>query len=270
MTVSAYARLFSIEVLHPYFSAPSRLKLRFLPDTATQAWLARTDCVVRGFDHLLHVYFEAERNSPARIVAADGGRVELRFGVYAQDRQFGRFTDDLPTMDAAPLTFRSDGAAKDGEALRLATAKDEDAVTWTEGSRPDFVVAITLVDEVPTGDAPGPLYRVALKARESFWKYILLGDWTQIRVVDPQSAVTFEDAADATLPDGRVVHAVRSKKAIPLAERFEHRFELHAVSAASGEAPFKRVLPTPAPANLARDRTSDGRELLVSEIFVPR
>jgi hypothetical protein len=270
VTVSAYARLFTIEVLHPYFSAPSRLKLRFVPDAATQAWLTRTDCVVRSFDHLLHVYFEAARNGPARTVAADGGRVDLIFGVYALDRQFGRFTDDLPTMDAAPLTFLSEGSVKDGEALRLATAKDKDAVAWSEGPRPDFIIAVTLADNVATDEAPGPLYRVTLKSRESFWKYILLGDWTQIRVVDPQSAVVFEDAADATLPDGRVVHAVRSKKAIPLAERFEHRFELHAVSAASGEAPFKRVLPTPAPANLARDRTSDGRELLVSEIFVPR
>jgi len=270
VTVSAYARLFSLEVLHPYFSAPSRLKLRFVPDAATEVWLTRTDCVVRSFDHLLHVYFEAERNSPARTVAADGGQVDLTFGVYALDRQFGRFTDDLPTMDAAPLTFVSDGAAKDGEALRLASAKPKDARPWTEGPRPDFVVTITLTDNVPTGDAPGPLYRVGLRSRESFWKYILLGDWTQIRVVDPQSAVTFEDAADATLPDGRVVHAVRSKSPIPLAERFEHRFELHAVAAASGEAPVRRVLPTPAPANLARDRTSDGRELLVSEIFVPR
>lgn len=268
--MSAFARLFSVEVLHPYFSAPSRLKLRFAPDAATAAWLARTGCVVKGADNALHVYFEGDRNVPARTVAADGGAVDLRFGVYAQDGQFARFTDGLPTIDAPPLTFWSGQSSRDGEALRLSASPDR-ASHWSEGPRPDLVVAVTLGgNQVPTGDAPGPLYRVALKSRESFWKYILLGDWTQIRVVDPQSAIAFEAAADATLPDGRVVHAVRSKSAIPLAERFEHRFELHAVATASGEAPVRRVLPTPAAANLARDRTPDGRELLVSEIFVPR
>jgi hypothetical protein len=269
VTVGAYVRLFSLEVLHPYFSAPSRLKLRFAPDAATEAWLARTGCVVRSFDHLLHVYFEGEKNAPSRAVAADGA-VDLRFAVYAQDRQFGRFTDGLPTMEAPPLTFWSGAAKKDKDALVLSPGADR-AEPWIDGPRPDLVVAITLSGkQVPTGDTPGPLYRAALKSRESFWKYILLGDWTQVRVVDPQAAVSFEDAADATLPDGRVVHAIRSKSAIPLAERFEHRFELHAIAAASGEAPVRRVLPTPAAANLARDRTPDGRELLVSEIFVQR
>jgi hypothetical protein len=268
--MSSYARLFSVEVLHPYFSAPSRLKLRFVPDAATQAWLARTGCIVRSFDNVLHVHFETARNVPARTVAADGGSVDLRFAVHAQDRQFGRFTDGLPTMDAPPLTFWSGKAERAKDALRLSPSADK-AEPWVDGARPDLVVAITLGDkDAPTAETPGPLYQVALKSRESVWKYILLGDWTQIRVVDPQSAVAFEDAADATLPDGRVVHAVRSKSAIPLAERFEHRFELHAIAVASGEAPVKRVLPTPAAANLARDRTSDGREFLVSEIFVPR
>lgn len=268
--MSGYARLFSLDVLHPYFSAPSRLKLRFVPDAATQAWLARTGCIVRSQDNALHVHFEAERNAPARIVAADGGSVDLRFAAYAQDRQFGRFTDGLPTMDAPPLTFWSGSAERAKDALRLAPSAER-AQPWTEGPRPDLVVAITLGGkQLPSAKAPGPIYQVLLKSRESVWKYILLGDWTQIRVVDPQSAIAFEDAADATLADGRVVHAIRSKSAIPLAERFEHRFELHAVAVASGEAPVKRVLPTPAAANLARDRTPDGRELLVSEIFVPR
>lgn len=268
MTVSAYARLFSAEVLHPYFTAPSRLKLRFVPDAATHAWLARTGCIVRAVDNTLHVHFEAERNAPSRTIATDGG-VDLCFGVYARDRQFGRFTDGLPTIDRPPLTFSTHKAAKDGEALRLAPAPD--GHPWTDGPRPDLVMRVSLAaGEAPTAAAPGPLYRLALKSRESVWKYVLLGDWSQVRIVDPQAAVAFEDAADAVLPDGRVVHAVRSTSAIPLAERFEHRFELHAVAAASGEAPVRRVLPTPAPANLARDRTPDGRDLLVSEIFVPR
>ena len=270
-----YELLFSVEVLHPYFRTPSRLRLRFEPDAATRAWMTRANCVVRVVDHVLQVWFEAERNGPYRTLAGTNAEFDLCFGVYAQDPQFTRYTDGLPTTEQPPLCFFGGEAVADGETWRVPPAQTL-CWPWRSALRPDFVLAIPMTAALaPRADVadkafkPGRAYSVALKSRESLWKYFLLGDWDGASIVDPDRAVVFEAAPDATLPDGRTVKAFRATSLIPLAERFDARFELHA-DAAPGGSPVKRVLPVPSAANLARDYDKNGRDLLVSEIFVPR
>ena len=278
---AAYERLFSVEVLHPYFSTPSRLRLRFEPDAATRAWMARASCVMRTVEHVLQVYFEVERDGPYRTLEGSNAEFDLCFAVYAQDPQFTRYTDDLPTAGEPPLCFYGGEAVADGATWRLGPSRTL-GWKWRAGPRPDFLLVLPMTAALApraaapeAGDAPGRAYSVTLKNRESHWKYFLLGDWKEPSIVDvgnaaPGKAIEFEAIPGTTLPDGRKVNAFRATTPIALEERLTPRFKLHATAVEPGIAPIARLLPVPAAANLARDRDKDGHDLLVSEIFVSR
>jgi len=261
--MSGYDTLFTLDVLHPYFSDAARLRLRFQPDAATRAWLERTGCIVRTSSNQLRVHYETARDGPRREVADGDGPVDLRFAVRAVDPRFGQYTDGLPPMSEPPLTLWGGDAAKDGDGWRMKPSAKR-VLVWPEGRRPDFVVALPV--DTKAIDARRA-YNVPLQSRATLWKYLLLGDWNGSlpQVVDPDKAMRFEPGPDEVLADGRTAKVIRAADPIPLAERFDQRFELHA-GGKPGRVIVKR-LPVPGAANLSRDPAGAS---FISEIFVQR
>lgn len=129
------------------------------------------------------------------------------------------------------------------------------------------------------------LLRIA--TRRCPWKYLLLGDWAELcasgqiddlmLTMSPPLAslseggapLRFErDAAQETLPDGRLAWVFRSPEALPLAERSSRRVAL----SDAGSTPARVLmdaLPHGAPGSLRREVRA-GSTQWVTEIFLTR
>lgn len=262
-----YELLFSVEIAHQYFDEPARLGVRFRPDETSRAWLAQTDCLVRGAGNRLRVYYRAAPDASRTPMAQTAGGVELRFGVVAADPLFANYTDDLTPIDAEPLRFGGGYGVLDGGVWKITPPLGPPRLSLGDGPRPDFVVCIPLAGDL--SDA-GRSYRVELNSRATTWKYILLGDWKTVtpRVVDTAkaNAVAFEAASKEVLADGRSAWAIRSRGRIPLAERPGQRFQL---CDADPDNVLINPLPAAGPDSFGLEVAGDAPSL-ISEIYVPR
>ncbi len=259
-----YSLLFGLEVIHPYFSDPARLRLRFEPDEASAAWLTKAGCVTRVWSHRIEVHHETKRDLPRRL--ADMGQADdLRFAVHALDPRFAQYTHDQTQMHEPPLTFWGGDASRRDADWRMHPGTDH-AHFWTAPTpRPDLVAVIPVAGEPA---AEPRRYSLALRSRATIWKYLLLGPWDDVEpyIEDPDRAFAFAAAPDEALADGRIAKVLCSQKPIPLSERFAQKFELRARE--PGDGPGRSLikrLPVPHPASLA-GRRSDST--LVSEIYV--
>jgi hypothetical protein len=113
-------------------------------------------------------------------------------------------------------------------------------------------------------------YVLRFAARAAVWKYWLIGDWrdSQPQVVDPDGQAAFQQAQDATLPDGRAAVTIRSVAPIAIFRHSPFRFQLRG-RAGSGERLLVKRLPVAGTTQLTREPRALGGSL-VSEIYVHR
>jgi hypothetical protein len=120
------------------------------------------------------------------------------------------------------------------------------------------------------GRGAAPHYRMAIAARSTIWKYLLLGDprrWgaQQLRVTDPEGGVEFTEGRPEPLADGSPATVIVSRHPLPLEHGARRRFELHGTPRHGPE----RVLIEHLPVAHARGfGQRDASGALVSEIFV--
>ena len=111
-------------------------------------------------------------------------------------------------------------------------------------------------------------YYLKFKARETIWKYYLLGNLTKknLDIVDLNNETQFEDTGPESLPDNRTALTFRSKQILPLREKSEYRFQLKEKDPNGGKVLIKR-LPV-ASANQFLKESINGKEAILSEIFI--
>jgi hypothetical protein len=130
---------------------------------------------------------------------------------------------------------------------------------------------------VVAADAPAPQwppepkrYVLRFATRAAVWKYWLIGDWrdSEPQIVDPDGQAAFQQAQDATLPDGRLALTIRSAAPIAIFRRSPFRFQLRGRTGNAERLLVKR-LPVAGTAHLVREPRAQGGSL-VSEIYVHR
>lgn len=270
--------LFGIVVEHAYYAGERCRGLRFEPDAESAAQLARHGCIVRRGGEGVGVHAERPELPPTTWL------------VRARDADFANCTDglaprpgELPFFDGVaavrePLSGPQDGAGAPTWRLHadeFASARDLQAVdapalaaALSPAQRrvpPAFVVRLPAV----AADTAGRRYRIRFQARQTTWKYCLLGDWPQdpLQVVDLGRGIAFGEPAREELADGALALAIRSGSPIALRERSPQRFQLRARGGA--QKVLVKRLPVAGASQLSRE-TIAGVSTLISEIHVYR
>lgn len=271
--VQRWSRVFTVEARHEYFAngiCPG-LVLRETPDTARA--MVNLGLVRRDIAGGIAVFSDGTASADAR---------DLEFFLETTDPAFHSYTEIEGLGGDAVLAFDSSrcaGPQPDGT-CRLHAAPEASAAdrldpsvsgtAFVPGSRPVALVRIRVASPAQgAGLLAGVRHVIAFRARRRYWKYYVLGQEASepppsIRDADAQEE--FEPAAPALLAGDRPAVTLRSKAPIALRERPAQRFQLR-VRTPAGERVLVKRLAVATPHLLGKE-TIDGREVVVSEIYV--
>jgi hypothetical protein len=111
-------------------------------------------------------------------------------------------------------------------------------------------------------------YHIRFKARETHWKYFILGDANRegVFVKDAKDEIEFDYLGEEEVANGRKAKVFLSRQAIPLRDRAKPKFQLLVPRHNRLKVLVKRL--AVASANRINKVKLDDRELFVSEIYV--
>lgn len=272
--MQTWHRAFTIEARHTYFHDGRCTSVRFEPTGESRARCANLGLVCREAPGAIAVI----RASDAPDAT---GAAPLVFRIVTDDRAFGSYTRLDGADTTSTLMFSSDRAAAPGDdgTRRLhagahVSAADRERLdapalqgfvdSRDRAAPPLGFVSIALP---PTAAADGDTWVIEFDARNTLWKYFVLGPPDAAPTIrDADGRIEFEPAAATVLPGNRRAVTLRSKVAIPLRERPTQRFQLR-VATPAGERVLVKRLALGSPHRLGKD-TVDGREVTVAEIYV--
>jgi len=280
-----YQPLFTISVDHKYFSDGLWKGLDFVPNPEALKVFKGAGVLLRQTKNGIGVIYDQDKSGALRLYAEDaGGSLSFSFKVYAKDRTFANYTAPSTHKENAILCFDSRGRDVDAETGKIRLSKDEyvseedfeemDTLVAEDilGERdrrvpPDFVVNIFIRFE-GAGSFAAKDYGIKFNARQSFWKYYLLGNMNRSNpsIVDLDNRVEFEFCGDVVLPDSRPAKVFRSKALIPVLEKSSCRFQLREPGPGAGRVLIKR-LPVASESRLGME-TVNGKSEIVSESYV--
>ncbi len=111
-------------------------------------------------------------------------------------------------------------------------------------------------------------YHIRFRARETHWKYYILGDANRegVFVKDAKDEIEFDYLGDEEVANGRMAKVFLSRQAIPLQDRAKPKFQLLVPKHNRLKVLVKRL--AVASANRINKVKVEDRELFVSEIYV--
>jgi hypothetical protein len=283
--MGTYLPLFNVSVEHGYFSGGLWDGMDFIPCSATAVLAGRGYILVKQTGNGVGVYYESGCELALRLLAEDtGGLLRFNFRVYARDKSYPNYTG-LPATGGGTILYFTNhgkGGKSDGGKMSLSRedcassadlAKMDDLIqagVLGEQHRrvpPDFALSIQAAADM---DAAGSArdYSIRFAARQSYWKYYLLGNMNRANayIVDLDSRVEFEPGLDAVLPGNRPSRVFRSKERLAVTERAGYRFQLREPGPGAGRVLVKR-LPVAAGSRLGREMI-DGKLEIVLENYV--
>ena len=111
-------------------------------------------------------------------------------------------------------------------------------------------------------------YHVRFQARETYWKYYLVGDANQpnAHIKDVDGKVDFEDLGEEMLSNGSLARIFISKQALPLQARAKQKFQLLVKKNGRTKVYVRRL--AVASAKRINKQILNSSELFVSEIYI--
>ena len=111
-------------------------------------------------------------------------------------------------------------------------------------------------------------YHVKFQARETYWKYYLVGDANQpsAYIQDIDGKIEFEDLGEELLSNGSSARIFISKQALPLRARAKQKFQLLVKKNGRSKVYVRRL--AVASAKRINKQIVNGNELFVSEIYI--
>ncbi len=273
-----------------YFTRGLDPGLKLIPTIHTHATVEKTGLLVRSSPNGIRVFYDHHSLETLRLFADNPDEpLQLVFKAYAEDLWFSCYTE-LPAADEDSILYfdNRNSIIDESDRLKLHTAEhvsEKDLVklntlplaeVFNQRDHivtPEFVVCIHMApDEIRSLEQPSKntmqKYFISFKARETFWKYYLIGNISKKKcfIVDLKNETEFEDTGQTSLPGGRNALTFRSKRKIPLQEESEFRFQLKEKGPNGGKVVIKR-LPVASASQFCRE-IIDGKETIVSEIFI--
>ena len=257
--MGVYQPLFTLSVEHLYFSDGLWKGLDFIPNPVTSKIIDSAGMVFRKTNNGISVHYDNDKTEVLRLYSQDtDGALQFSFKVYAKDRAFANYTEPSSLKDNAILYFSNPEENRDAGNQLTRLSKDEfvsekdrekiDALIIEDilSARdlrmpPDFMVNIYIK---PTSDGNWATRNFGIKfnTRQSFWKYLLLGNMNKNNsfIVDLDSNIEFECCGEVILQGDKPAKVFRSKELIPVLERSNFRFQLREPGQGSGKVLIKR------------------------------
>lgn len=280
-----YQPLFSVSVKHMYFSDGLWKGLDFSPIPGTMKVLDGAGMVFRQTRNGISVFFDDAKTEALRLYARDAdGTLRFSFKVWARDRSFANYTAASGGKENAILCFSNRGASGEVEVGKASLSKGEfvseddfeeisalvaeNVLDPADRSMPpDFVVSIFIEAEKAGGLSPQD-FSISFDARQSYWKYSLLGKMNRAQpyIVDLDNRVEFEFCGEAMVAGRRPAKVFLSKEMIPVLERSSYRFQLREPGEGTAKILIKR-LPVASEGRLGME-VINGKRVVVAESFV--
>jgi len=288
--MSSYLPLFSISVEHEYFSEAACSGLDFIATSKTRQMISNAGLLLRRTHDGIHVAYDESRLEALQQYASDPvDAFCFEFKVYSSNPEFKSVTEPFPASSSDVLYFRNSNADwDDGSMVRLHgqeyaskldfvpldSAKTKEIISQKERLIPPVFVIKIAASENQSGlfdDKLKPIarhYQLRFKARETIWKYFLLGDMAKqgAYIVDPEDRVEFESTENAVLADQRIAMTFRSKQSIPLNQNYGFNFQLKQKVTGREKVLIKR-LPV-ARINQTGKEVVAEQGMVVSEIYI--
>lgn len=289
--MSSFRQLCSISVTHTYFADGRCRNLLFVPTHGTAHLIAKAGLLTKQSDSGMRILLESDGFDTLRQRIADPDEPSaLVFKVFTGDRDFSYYTEPGIFSEEALLYFDSRRGVATGTtgAIRLHAG---DYVTELDFERldaplfgeildkrdrlvrPAFVVSIDLamaLDAFADASATNRSNEciVAFKARETFWRYYLLGEMQKrdACIVDRNNGYAFDSMGEESLPDGRTALVFVSQQRIPVQENSDCFFQLKEKGANGGKMLIRR-LPVATPHQFGKELIH-GQEAAVSNIYI--
>ena len=285
-----YLPLFSVEVEHTYFSKGWCAGLDFVPTPDSLMFIEKAGLLIRNTPNGIRAFFDQNSSEALRLYATGSDEpLRLAFKVFAREMFFRAYTEITTPEEDSILYFDNRGGGIEStnrfrlHEMEFVSAKDFEKLNSPRIAdilsrkdrllKPEFIVSIGLGQkEIQILDAASKTayhnYYLKFQARETFWKYYLLGSMTKNKsyIADLNNETEFEDTGRASLPDNRRALTFRSKQRIPLREKSEYRFQLREKNPNGGKVIIRR-LPVASAGQYYKELV-DGKEAIVSEIFI--
>jgi len=248
--MSAFLPLFSVSVEHGFFSDAGCFGLDFVATSKTQHMISNAGLLLRKTHDGIHIAYDDARLEALQQYALDPDEpLCFEFKVYSSYPDFKSVTEPFPASSDVVLYFSNDNASMGDESrVRLHAQEYVSKINFVPmASAPlnavlnqkDRLIPPVFVINISANDKQNgffdeqfmPIarhYQLRFKARETIWKYFLLGDMAKqgAYIADPEDRVEFESAENAVLADQRVAMTFRSKQSIPLNEKYGFNFQL--------------------------------------------
>ena len=288
--MKSYLPLFSVQAEHTFFTGGWCKGLDFRPTPKTAAVFNKADLLMKNAPYGIRIYYNRNNTDAFKLYLSDPDEPLCpAFKVYARDPSFKNYANHRDPGGESVLYFDNEITKRDDNGgLRLHEAQyvsDDDfellnsprlAEIIDSGDRivkPEFIVSIRLKEEEimrskDPSDIPFQKYCLTFKARETIWKYYLMGSLNQMDsyIVDLDNEMEFEDAGQESLPDNRMAVTFRSKQKLSLREKSEYRFQLKNKGPNGGKTLIRR-LPVASAEFFFKEKTN-GEEAIISEIFI--
>ena len=292
--MGSYLPLFSIAVEHQFFLDGVCTGLDFIPTPHSEKILKRVGMLTRHTRNGIRVFYDEQRTEALQLLIADPDE-PLCFGfkVVSRDPAFVNYTIPTVLLDDAILYFDSRRAKKEEKTgkVRLHAGASVSEKNFKKlnapvlegliGKReqvvkPHFLINIWIERKHTSAKKPPakdieiiPIdYYLTFKARQTYWKYYLLGEIAKSNpyIADLNDQTEFEAIGHISLPNEKIALTFRSKEPIPLQEKFDQRFQLRANGTREGKVLMKR-LPVASTSHIDKEVVK-GKEVVVSEIFI--
>ena len=285
-----YLPLFSIEAQHGFFSDGLCRELHCVPTPKTDMTINQTGLLTRNMMNGVRVFYDRNNLDSLRAHAAEPGEpLSLMFKVFSRDSRFMNYTEP-PTYREGAVLYVDSLSAQGGDNAKLRLHQEqhlgeadfqsldsslfEDVLSRTDRLiRPLVVVNIRFSENEASllgeqSPATPKTYFVSFRAKETIWKYYLLGEVAKegLYITDLDNGIEFEMGEAESLSDNRPALTFRSKTLIPLQEKSDYRFQLRERNSGAEKVLIRR-LPV-ASANQISREVIEGVETPVSEMFI--
>lgn len=274
----SFEKLVTVAFNHSYFSNGVFGGLSIEPTDATSRQLLNNGLLLKmfngGFHILYDVHFAGTERTREDVLKEP---VMCDFVIRLTDNSFYNYTEPVDGDINTSIYFFHNTAA-DGKSLKKSLHRDKyvnakDLLPLTELTERFFVRPFGKL-ELELSAALQENYTVTFKAKETYWRYILVSDdLTQLNspaILDSVNSELFE--GPETLPvRGKDTLAFRSKNPISFSQNPVHTFQLvDNYDPETGRYKVvMRALPTADPGHISRiDLNSNIRNLNYSEIFI--